>query len=160
MTEKMYTQKEFTDAFRAAIEDRARWFYLLLKYAKEQGADTKKMAEKAITEFGKMKGKAIGKAETAKDFAYAIYSGPAKDAFAMNAVKLDDDESIIEFKYCALVEAWKKLGCSSDEVAELCRLARYGDYGMASCFPNIALKFDKLLSEGQDCCKMVITKNQ
>ena len=72
MSEKKYTQEELTEAFRSAIEDRAKWFYLLSKYT-EEGFD--EIAEKAITEFGKAKGKALGNCETAKDFANGILNG-------------------------------------------------------------------------------------
>ena len=158
MTDKMYSEKEFIDAFRMAIEDRAKWFYLLLKYAREQGADVDEIARKAITEFGRLKGSKFGKAETALDFANAILTGPPRGAFAMEPVKLDENESVIRFRYCALVEAWRRMGCSPEEVAKLCELARYGDYGMVECFPNLTLEFKHLLSEGDDCCEMVISR--
>ncbi|AOY74818.1 L-2-amino-thiazoline-4-carboxylic acid hydrolase [Clostridium formicaceticum] len=160
MCEGKYTQAELTDAFRAAIEDRAKWFYLLLKYAKEENADVDKIAEKAIREFGHMKGVAIGKADTAKDFAKALLTGHAREAFAMNPVKLEEEESVLQFSYCALVEAWKKLGCSDEEVAHLCKLARYGDYGMVEAFENLELDFNQLLSEGDACCELVIRKKK
>lgn len=158
MEEKKYTQQELTDAFRAAIEDRARWFYLLLKYIREEKADADKIAEKAITEFGVMKGKAIGEAKTARDFAGALLTGHARGAFAMDPVQLDDGESIIKFRHCALVEAWKKLGCTPEEVAKLCELACNGDYGMVSVFPHLSLEFRQLLSKGDECCELVITR--
>lgn len=156
MSEKTYTQAEFTNAFRMAIEDRAKWFYLLLKHARELGYNAEEIARRAITEFGTMKGRAIGQAPTAREFAQAILSGPPKYAFEMEPVKLGEGESIIKFRYCPLVEAWKKLGCSQQEVAGLCRLARYGDYAMAGCFPHLSLEFRQLLAEGHDCCEMVI----
>jgi hypothetical protein len=155
VNEKVYTQEELTNAFRAAIEDRAKWFYLLSKYTPE-GFD--KIAEKAITEFGVMKGKALGECKTAKDFANGILSGHPNKAFAMEPVKLDEEESIIKFRYCALVEAWKKLGCSKEEIAHLCDLACFGDYGMISIFPDLKLEFKQLLSREEECCEMVITK--
>ena len=155
MSEKKYTQQELTDAFRSAIEDRAKWFYLLSKYT-DEGFD--KIAEKAITEFGIAKGEAIGECKTPADFAKAILTGHPREAFAMEPVKIDEEESIIKFHHCALVEAWKKLGCSKEEVAHLCDLACYGDYGMVGVFPELNLEFKQLLSRCEDCCEMVITK--
>jgi len=158
MSEKKYTQQEMTDAFRAAIEDRAKWFFLLLKYAKLEGADSDKIAQQAITEFGEMKGKSIVKADTAKDFAQALLTGHAREAFEMDPIKLEESESVIRFGYCALVECWKKLGASSEDVAHLCKLARCGDYGMVKPFEHLGLEFNQLLSEGGSCCELVITK--
>lgn len=158
MSDKKYTQQEMTDAFRSAIEDRAKWFYLLIKYARKENADIDKIAEQAITEFGEIKGKAIGSPKHAKDFAKAILTGHAKEAFEMKSIKLEKNESVIKFNYCPLVEAWKKLGCSSEEVAKLCDLARCGDYGMVKGFEHLELEFNQLLSKGDSCCEMVITK--
>ena len=76
----------------------------------------------------------------------------------MEAVKIEDDQSIIKFFHCPLVEAWEKMGCSPEEVAHLCDLACYGDFGMASVFPNLSLEFKQLLARGEECCEMVITK--
>lgn len=155
MSEKVYTQQELTDAFRSAIEDRAKWFYLLEKNT-QSGFD--KTAESAITEFGIAKGKAIGPCKSAKDFANGILTGHAREAFAMEPVKIDENESVLKFHYCALVEAWKKLGCSKEQIAHLCDLASFGDFGMVSVFPNLKLEFKQLISRGECCCEMVITK--
>ncbi len=155
--EKKYTQQELTDAFRSAIEDRAKWFYLLSKYTKE-GFD--EVAEQAITEFGIAKGKALGDCKTAKDFANGILSGHPNKAFDMEPVKLDDDKCVIKFHHCPLVEAWKKLGCSKEEVEHLCDLACYGDYGMVSIFENLSLEWKQLLSKGAKCCEMCISRKK
>lgn len=155
MSEKIYTQEELTAAFRAAIEDRARWFYLLYKHTPE-GFD--KIAEKAITEFGIAKGEGLGECKTPKDFAKGILSGHPNQAFAMEPVKIDEEESVIKFHHCALVEAWKKLGCSKEEIAHLCDLACFGDFGMVSVFPELQLEFKQLISRDEECCEMVITK--
>ena len=158
MTEKNYTQQELTDAVRGAIEDRATWFYLLIKAAEKQGADVEKMAEEAITEFGRMKGNKMGAAKDPGEFVQKLSTGHANEAFAMEMVQGDENKGVLKFRYCALVEAWKKLGCSPVEVANLCKLARCGDYGVVSCSPGLKLDFPQLLSEGDQCCELVVTK--
>ncbi|MDF2548230.1 L-2-amino-thiazoline-4-carboxylic acid hydrolase [Anaerosolibacter sp.] len=158
MSEKIYTQQELTDAFRAAIEDRATWFYLMIKAAEKQGTDVEKMAEEAITEFGRMKGEKMGAAKDPGEFVLKLSTGHANQAFEMERVQHDENKGILKFRYCALVEAWKKLGCSPEEVAKLCKLARCGDYGVVSCSPGLKLDFPQLLSEGDECCELVVTK--
>jgi len=149
---------EVTKAFRTAIEDRATWFYLLLKAAEELGADAEKIAEKAITKFGRDKGKKLGEVKTPGEFVDALGCGYAEEAFAMEKVEKGDERGVLRFHYCALVEAWKKLGCSPEEISKLCRLARYGDYGIASNFPHLQLEFTKLIANGDDVCELVVTK--
>lgn len=149
---------EVTTAFRTAIEDRATWFYLLLKAAEELGADPEKIAEKAITQFGQSKGKKLGEVKTPGEFVDALACGYAEKAFDMEKVEKNETKGVLRFHYCALVESWKKLGCSAEEISQLCRLARHGDYGVISNFPDLQLDFQKLIAEGDDVCELVITK--
>lgn len=158
MTEKIYSQQELTDAFRAAIEDRATWFYLLIKAAEKQGTDVEKMAEEAITEFGRIKGRAMGPAKDPGDFVVKLSTGHANRAFAMEIAEQSEEKGVLKFRYCALVESWKKHGCSPEEVAKLCKLARCGDYGVVSCSPGLKLEFPHLLSEGDEYCELMVTK--
>jgi hypothetical protein len=76
----------------------------------------------------------------------------------MEVVESNDNKGVLKFSYCALVELWKKIGCAPEEIARLCRLARYGDHGRVSAFPGLKLEFPNLLSEGDDYCELVITK--
>lgn len=156
MSNKIYSQQELTDAFRGAIEDRATWFYLLLKAAKEQNVDIDKLAKDSITYFGILKGRNFGEVATPGEFVDKLAQGHAFHAFEMNKIEGSEQKGVLRFKYCALVESWKKLGCNGSEIAELCRLARNGDYGVASCFPKLELKFNKLLSEGDEYCELEV----
>lgn len=158
MEEKKYTEKELTEAVRAAIQDRATWFYLLLKAAKEAGVDDDKIAKKAITHYGKLKGKNFNDVKNAGDFVTKLSTGVLKGAFDMERVVAEDNRGELKFKHCALVEAWKKLGCTNKEIEDLCKMANYGDYGMISCFQGLELEFPKMISKGDSYCHMVVTK--
>ncbi len=140
MSKKEDKVRPEVEAYRNGIEDRATWFYLLLKAAKEEGAEEEKIAEKAVTQFGINKGKKLGEIEDAGDFARALAKGVGKDAFAMEVVEENADKSVLHFHYCPLVQSWKKQGLEKDEVANLCRLARFGDLGMVS--KKMKLKLD------------------
>lgn len=154
-----YTKQEVIDILSAAIEDRAKWFYLVLKYAEEEGADVKKIAEKAIWDFGVDKGNKFGPdCKTANELLHKIHSGAAIGAFSMDIIEDGEDKSVMEFSTCPLVEQWKKLGCSDDEIGTLCDYASCGDFGLASVSPDLNLEFDELLSKGGKCCRMIITK--
>jgi len=150
---------EVTKAFRTAIEDRAVWFYLLLKAAKEEGADPEKIANKAITSFGKAKGKAFGTVNGADDFIEKLSGGYGCEAFEMEQIVKTPDKAVLHFHHCALVEAWKKLGLDKEEISELCRLARFGDFGVASNFPKLKLEFPKIIADGDDYCELLVTRN-
>ncbi len=150
--------KEEISAYRTAVKDRAVWFYLLLKAAEEEGADPETVAKKAINHFGVEKGKTLGEIKDAAEFVEALAKGYGCGAFEMKVQKATPEKSILHFFHCPLVEAWKNLDLSPEEISRLCRLARHGDLGIISCFPQLTLEFHKLLAEGQDCCELVITR--
>lgn len=152
-----FTANELRDAVRAAIEDRATWFYLLLKelnggaVIEEQG-----FASEAVFRFGQMKGEAMKPARTPVEWAEKLISPVGRLVFEQVLVEKGEDRAVLEFSYCPLVQAWRKLGASSDEIARLCRMARCGDHGRISPF-DLELKFEKLLAEGDDRCRLIVT---
>ena len=161
MTEpKTFTQAEMTEAIRAAIQDRATWFYLLINEFKAAGVETDEPVKKAIFKFGQMKGRKIGAATTPQAFFDGIGTTNARLAFDMEDAGVAGEQGAYRFHHCALVEAWKKLGASKEEVAHLCELASCGDFGVISCFPELELKFNDLIAKGDDYCELVVTKKQ
>lgn len=153
-------EEELTNAIRLAIQDRAVWFYLLYNGMKENGCNAVAVAEKAIFKFGQMKGQKIGAAATPKEFFDGIATKNAALAFAMEPREVEEEKGIYRFHHCALVEAWKKLGCTPEEVKHLCDLASCGDQGVVSCFPALELKFNSLIAAGDAYCELEITKKK
>ena len=49
----------------------------------------------------------------------------------MDNIEADHDNLKVEFNYCALVNAWKKLGFDDEKIALLCDIAMEGDRGIA-----------------------------
>lgn len=146
------------DEVRAAIEDRAAWLYLILKELSKDGKiDDNPEISKAIFKFGQLKGEKMNPADTAGGWAKGLISPVGERVFEQKLVEEGDDKAVIEFSYCPLVEAWKKLDATSEEIATLCKIARCGDHGRISSFP-LELNFDKLLAEGDDVCRLVVTK--
>lgn len=158
MEKTTYTEQEVVDILRGAIEDRAAWFCLLLKAAREMGYDADAIAEKAITTFGVNVGKTLGKVETPEDFLTALSAGIGGKAFENRMTERGDKIAKMENRYCPLVEAWKKLGCSREEIAKLCELAMFGDYGRIQNFPGLELELTKRIAYGDECCEFVVTK--
>jgi len=64
-----------------------------------------------------------------------------------------------KFTYCPLVEAWKKVGCTKDEIDLLCGIAMEGDNGMAAG-AGIDLELPKRLAAGDDCCHFILKKKK
>jgi len=158
MDEKIYSQKEFTDGIRSAIQDRATWFYLLLQAAEEEGLDPDRIAHKALTKYGKLKGSNYKDVKSAGDFVTKLSSGNNTYAFAIEKLVVEENWGELKFGHCALVEAWKKLGCTPEEIQNLCKMANYGDYGILSCTEGLELEFPKMLAKGDDHCHVIVRK--
>ena len=158
--EKCVTQAELTEAIRLAIQDRATWFYLLIQEFKAAGYETDEPVKKAIFKFGQMKGQKIGTAATPKAFFDGIGSPNAQLAFKMENAGVAEDKGAYRFHHCALVEAWKNLGASPEEVAHLCDLASCGDFGVISCSPALELKFNSLIAKGDAFCELEVSKKK
>ncbi len=157
---KTFTQAEMTEAIRMAIQDRATWFYLLINEFKAAGYETDEPVKKAIFKFGQLKGKKIGAAASPKAFFDGIGTPVSRMAFEMEDAGVADQQGAYRFHHCALVEAWKNLGASREEVAHLCELASCGDFGVISCSPGLELKFNDLIAKGDAYCELVVTRKQ
>ncbi len=142
------TRAELTEAVRLAIQDRATWFYLLIKEFQAAGYATDEPVRKAIFKFGQMKGRRIGQAGTPREFFDGIATPVGALAFEMEDKGAGAEQGVYRFHHCALVEAWKKLGATPEEVAHLCELASCGDFGVVSCSPGLELEFNKLIAKG------------
>jgi len=158
MEEKVYSQRELTAAVRSAIEDRATWFYLLLKVAEEGGLDQDEVAKTAMTRYGKIKSENFKDVKTAGDFVTRLSSGHTLGAFSMEKLVVEDNRGELKFEHCALFEAWKKLGCTPQEIENLCKMANYGDYGILSTIKGLKMEFPKMLAKGDPYCQVVVTR--
>ncbi|MFA5880735.1 MAG: L-2-amino-thiazoline-4-carboxylic acid hydrolase [Eubacteriales bacterium] len=144
------------DEVRAAVEDRATWLYLILKELSKDGKiEEIPEVNRAIFKFGQIKGAKMPPTGTPGEWARNLISPVGEKVFVQRLVKGDDDEAVIEFSYCPLVEAWRKLEASPEETALLCRMARCGDHGRIAAFP-LELTFEKLLAEGDEVCRLVV----
>lgn len=148
---------EAVDHVRKAIEDRAKWFYLLLTEAKEEGYEVEEFARRAIFEFGCMKADKMTETKDMEEFINQFTADLGEEIFAMEVKELESNKAVMEFNYCPLVEAWKKLGCSAEELDYLCDWAVEGDKGMMSKFPVIELDIKTRLGAGDECCTLVFT---
>lgn len=161
MPTTVYTEEEMTNVLKAAIEDRAEWFWrLYFGFKKIDPEQAQKVAEDAIFEFGKRKALKmhLPNDANARVFVEGVMTGAAKEAFGMTATKLDSEESSIHFSCCPFMDVYDKLGLTMEEKQELCKVASCGDFGMVAMFPHLKLDFPQLLSNGDCCCHFHVTK--
>ncbi len=67
------------------------------------------------------------------------------------------DKTVMTENFCAMVEAWKEMGKSKDEIKKLCDIAMYLEEGMNEEYP-ITMKSNKRISWGDRCCWFILEK--
>ncbi|KPU45705.1 hypothetical protein OXPF_09380 [Oxobacter pfennigii] len=142
---------------RNAIEHRATWFYYLIEEAQKRGLGID-FARDAILSCGCFHGKnKYTQTDDLKKFAPEFVTDNVKNIFEMD-VDVTDEELKIEFHYCPLVAAWKKLTDDEERIATLCDIAMDGDRGIASQFDTFEFHLGKTIAKGDSICEVCFKK--
>jgi hypothetical protein len=82
-----------------------------------------------------------------------------RDARLMERKTIDaaKDRTVTEVELCPLIEAWKKMGKSKDEMKTLCDIAMYLDEGMSKEYP-IKIDTETRIGWGDNCCRFIFEK--
>jgi hypothetical protein len=139
---KQVDQKEMIDKVRAAIKDRATWLALLVR------------SFKAIFEFGRMKAK-----NDPRDFSPAAWVekhvSKGSSLVFDSDVEINDKGAVQRMKFCALVEAWKEMGCTPQEIDLFCDIAMEGDRGRADAH-GVRMELEERIARGDKYCHLKI----
>ena len=150
------TQANVTQKIRAAVKDRATWLALLYRSFKTALSDeeAERLARKAIFEYGRMKA-----ARDRDDFSPSAWveSHVEKGSSLVfdSDIETGDSVAVQQMKYCPLVEAWKEMGCSPEEMELFCDIAMEGDRGRAHA-NGVRMELEGTLARGDDCCTLKI----
>lgn len=146
-----------TEDLRAAIEHRATWFYFLIEEAEKRGLDIQ-FARDAIRHCGCFHGEnKFPKTEDIKEFAAAFATDQVQKVFEMD-VKTTEEELNVEFHYCPLVAAWKKLTDDETKISTLCDIAMDGDRGIISKYDKFSFELGDTIAKGDNTCQVSIKK--
>ena len=152
---------ENTVKMRNFIEHRATWMGLLIDEAKKAGLSTE-FAHNAIRRCGCFHG--LNKYSRTDDltvFAPEFANKDVVDIFEMEILESSKKALNINFHYCPLLAAWRKLGLPEEDMPELCDIAMDGDRGIISTYADegFSFKLGKTLAKGDDVCEIRISKN-
>lgn len=150
--EKAYTLNEA----RAMFEHRALWLYYLAENPANEGGDGP--LHKAIRKCGLYHAAVkFGKFETIEKFNELFTAEPVRSVFEMEIVEKTDEKLSVDFHYCPLVEAWKKVGASDEDIAALCDIAMEGDRGIIEGIGGTKFELSKTIANGDDVCQIRIS---
>ncbi len=143
---------------RAAIEQRGKWAAAFYLEAKKQGIDLEPIMRKAIHQIGVESGekeKASFEEGTLNAGSYATYfvNKAVSETFEKHLDMCTEDEAVVTLHYCALLNAWQKMGMSDEELALMCDIAMEGDRGIAEG-AGLDFELEGSLAEGCKCCTL------
>jgi hypothetical protein len=146
---------------RGGIEHRATWMALTFLEMEARGLDAEGITRAAVRKCGNIHGLGI-KAKCAdpdnlKEFNEVFLFEDGRKNFEIAVVGVDHDNLKAEFHYCALVNAWKKLGIDDEKIALFCDIAMDGDRGIADSL-GMTLEIGDTIAKGCRTCKLHFTK--
>ncbi len=149
-------KSQHIEDMRGAFEHRATWMYLMYKEAKKEGLSDE-FAHRAILECGRFHGEnKYTQTEDLHVFHKEFINENVKEIFQMEDTCTDEKLSV-DFHYCPLVAAWKKLGATDEECSVLCDIAMDGDRGICEKM-NLDFYLGKTIANGEDVCEVRISK--
>ena len=158
---KEHIVDELAEVNRAQIEHRAGWMALIYDEMVKADIDAEIIIRRAINRYGRIHGEQIKKRcadpKNFEDFRKAFLSDLSKKTFDADLVEGDEASLSIDFHYCALVNAWKKLGFDDKTCELLCDMAMEGDRTIAKV---MGLQFDlgKTIAQGCPICELRFRK--
>lgn len=150
------------EAFINATKMRAKAYYYIFKeFADELGEKkAKEIFSRAIYKFGEDKPKVFpARAKiSAKKFGEVFVSNPLSNkAFKQKFLEGNDEYAKVEMKNCPLVEMWKEMGLTKEEISTMCDIAYMTDFGKTES-AGLNLKFNSRIALGDYCCLLEINK--
>ena len=141
---------------REAIKDRATWFALLYKSFSKvlPPKEVEQASREAIYEYGRSKGKKDGKKISPEEWVEKHMSKGSGEVFESKIFK-ETDYSEQRMTFCPLIEAWKELGCSDEEIDLFCDIAMEGDRGRAD-YHGIPWEIPNRLGKGDSFCRLLL----
>jgi len=151
--------REIIEKVRAAIKDRAVWFALLYRSFQEAlpAQEVERLSRKAIREFGRMK--ALKDPVDFSPRAWVEKHVEKGSSLVFDSeVEAGGGYALQRMKYCPLVEAWREMGCTEEEIKLFCDIAMEGDRGRAQAH-GVGMKLRERIALGDPCCRLEIFEN-
>ncbi len=150
------------EAFINATKQRAKAYYYIYKeFSKELGKEkTKEIFSRAIYKFGEDKSNVFSDnaKKSVKKFGEEFVSNPISNkVFKQKFIEGNEEYAKVEMKNCPLVEMWKEMGLSKEEISLMCDIAHMVDFGKTES-AGFKLKFNSRIADDGDCCLLEIMK--
>lgn len=152
-------EKEMVQRIRAAIKDRAIWFALLYRSFGEAlpQQEVERLARKAIRQFGRMK--ALKDPVDFSPRAWVEKHVEKGSSLVFDSdVEVKEGTAVQKMKHCPLVEAWREMGCTEEEIRLFCDIAMEGDRGRAEAH-GVGMRLQERIALGDPYCRLEILES-
>lgn len=157
-----YAYEEVRPIIEAALEDRARYLGFFYKVMPRELFDM--YAKKALYAYGEYKANGLGAGKGHEgdpqglaDFLVSCNGVGNTLAVGNKVIDSNSETATVRMEgKCALVQGWEKMGFSPEEVAYLCDIASYGDYGHANALDLTGTWICTSAQKGCDYCDFKI----
>ncbi|MBQ6395676.1 MAG: hypothetical protein IJH87_04975, partial [Atopobiaceae bacterium] len=146
-TPEKYVASYEVDPLRDTCENRARWFYYLVREGLEQGLPIE-FARDAMREAAKSDCKQYYEGKcTLEAFVGEYFDYMREKAFEGTIEEQDEEKAVISFGYSPYIAAWLKLTEDEAFIAQLLDVSFDYDRGLAECC-GLKLEVEDALAEG------------
>ena len=150
---------------RKQIEHRATWMALIYDEMVKAGIDGEAVIRRAIKRCGRIHGEELkgrcGEPNNIEEFKKAFLNDVGMKTFEMRVIDGDASDKAaslnIDFHFCALVGAWKKLGFDEKTCALLCDMAMDGDRSIAEVM-GLQFELGRTIAQGCPDCQLRFRK--
>lgn len=167
MSQKVFPWETVRNWLEALDARRAETLVYWIGALRERfGDEVLQITKKATFSRGENAGKAV--AEKDKDTTIAgivrIMTSPefSRDYYSTKVVEADEKRAVIRFYRCPLVETWKRMGLSKEEILTIDDIVSEVDQGIVKGYnPKFSLKSTKAAGYLRDgFCQMTVTNQQ
>lgn len=155
------TREDLKAALESAMRDRGLYLYFIWKSIKAMHPeiDADEVIMDAMHNYGLYKSKGVGQVENALDGMLNQSSKNGMIVFEQEFTALSDEYAEKHIHNCPLINAFKEVGATSEEISILCKkLLSPSDFGILEPFADkVELSFPKTLSD-DDICIMCVKK--
>ena len=157
------TKEDLIRALESAMGDRAlyAWFIWKTLEKKLSKEEAESLMTEAMHDYGLYKSKGLGRVTNALEGMLNQSSRNGMYVFDQEFKALSEDYAEKHIKNCPLINAFKAVGASEEEIKTLCtRILAASDFAMLEPFADkVELSFPKTLST-DDVCIMCVRKKQ
>ncbi|MGN0770212.1 MAG: hypothetical protein ACI4N0_05800 [Christensenellales bacterium] len=157
------TKEDLINALESAIRDRGFFLYFTWKAIQKlhPEIDADEVIMEATHNYGLFKSKSVGNVTNACEGMLNQSSKNGMLVFNQEFVALRDDYAEKHIHNCPLVNAFRQVGATPEEVSKMCKKLLYpGDYGILEPFKDkMEVTFPKTLSDDDVCIMCVKNKN-